>query len=536
MNRAGGFVEVPLDQFPKGNFRIAFANEIEDSATLLDAHIDGLRQALARRASAERTLSEVKRLKPDATSGARSQGEILADAKAEHERAQAQVQYARERLEQLADDCSNDVQAAEAQLDHMRGRLQVGQIKREQFTAEEEVLARAKTDLTKARALVVRALNANGAEEVPRARGTFVARLAHGKPGLRAPVDAWVAWSGAALVLAALFVPVTDGKTALQLAGADAAVSNMAHWFVSFPIAIAVAAAAVALIPRLSVRGLAYCAVWLLGSLLAAAFLHESNYMDSPASEALRIGGPLLLRPGILVYSVGLLAIAAAAFVTLIATKDGRVILPLTAIASVAGLGAVVSDMGGVRVAKPELRVESQVLMDGALPSHQTTVTVVNTGGRELLLARDSTAANAYNLQVERRIGRNSGIDVSAPISITIGQTQVPVSGATVPRIPVLRGQAATFVYRLTEGEYRASIQGIRATDRQERTFSLEALTPASEASPDEPTVTISPDSAVTPEVSAAIPEAAAQASQQQSFVMEALSATATLRGVVAAG
>ncbi|MBM3290874.1 MAG: hypothetical protein FJY92_12050, partial [Candidatus Hydrogenedentes bacterium] len=163
VHAAGGAMEVSFDQIPKGAFRVTFANELNDNDTLLDCHVESLRGALADRAQAERKLTEAKKL---------NAADATADAKAQHERTQARVQHARERLEQLADDYSNDVQAIDAQLDHTRGRLQVGQIKREEFSQTEEGLLRAKTDLAKARALVVRALNANGADEVPRARGT----------------------------------------------------------------------------------------------------------------------------------------------------------------------------------------------------------------------------------------------------------------------------------------------------------------------------------------------------------------------------
>ncbi|MDZ4861352.1 MAG: hypothetical protein SGI88_20455 [Candidatus Hydrogenedentes bacterium] len=520
---AGGYVDMPIDHVPRNTSRIAFSNEIDDSVTLFDAHVDGLRHALARRANAERKLNEVKKMKPGVLSERGSMEELRAEARADLERSRALVQYSRERLEQLADDCSNDVQAAEAQLDHMRGRLQAGQIKREVFTVAEDSLTRAKIDLTKARALVVRALNANNAEEVPRARGTFVARLARGRPGLRAPMDAWVAWAGAALVLLSLFIPIANGATPLQLMRIGASQAASTHWFATFPILIAVIAAAASLIPGISARGLAYCAVWLMGSLLAAAFVHEARYSSTPAAAALHIGGPMLLRPGILVYSIGLLGVAAAACMALLTTRDGRRVLPIAAIASLAGLGAVATDMGGIRVPNPEMRVQTKLLVDSIPAVHEATVSIVNTGGRELVLARNSTAANAYQFSVERRIGKNSGIDVNPPVSIIVGQTPVPSGGVPLPRIPVTQGQAATFVYHLPQGDYRVTLQGVRNADRQENSFSLESL-PAAETIPNPPAS----------ETAQMATPAAAQ--QSPGVLTEALSASVSLRGVVVAG
>jgi len=513
---AGGAMDVSFDHVPKGTFRVTFANELDDNDTLLDCHIEGLRGALADRALAERKLTEAKKLRP-------AQGDAAADAKAQHERTQARVQFARERLEQLADDYANDVQAIDAQLDHTRGRLHVGQIEREEFARTEEDLLRAKTDLTKARALVVRALNANNADEVPRARGTFVARLAHGRPGLRAPVDAWVAWTGAVLVLAALLLPIADGKTALDLARAGSAVGPGAFWFALFPIAIALAAIVVSFVPHVPARGLGYCAVWLLACLLSSAFLHESAYSESPAATALRIGGPMMLRPGILVYGIGLLAIAAAGALTLVATRDGRVILPLTALATVAGAGAVVTDLGGVRTPKADLRVETRVAPDAQSTEREVTVTVANSGGRELLLAANSTAANAFAMTVEKRIGKNSGLDVNAPVSVRVGAAQLPQGSYPVPRLPIQPGEAAVFVYRLPEGDYRAALKPARGGDTQEKAFTIEAIAGAHP-------VTIPADTAA-PQAQA--PSAPAR---PESSLMDALAPEVTLRGVLAAG
>ncbi|NUM55287.1 MAG: hypothetical protein HUU46_16700 [Candidatus Hydrogenedentes bacterium] len=520
VHRAGGAVDVAFEHIPTGTFRITFANEIDDNETLLDVHVESLRGALADRAQSERKLSEAKKLKAPPSGNGRTIAEVVADAKAQHERTQARVQHARERLEQLADDYSNDMQAIDAQLDHSRGRLQVGQLKREEFAEAEEELRRAKTDLTKARALVVRALNANSAEEVPRARGTFVARLAHGKPGLRAPMDAWVAWAGAALVLAALFLPIAGGHTALQLAGMDSGPGSTAFWYALFPIGIAVFAVAAAFIPSISARGLAYCAVWLLACLLTTTFLHESAYNESPVSAALRVGGPLLLRPGMLVYALGLLAVAAAGVITLAATRDGRVIIPLTAIATVAGVGAVVTDLGGVRTAQPELSVETRIVTDAQPPEHEVTVSVKNSGGRELLLAANSTMRNAYALNVEKRIGKNSGIDVSAPVSVRVGNSQLPIGSYPISRLPVLPGQAAALVYRLPEGEYRATLKGASGA-AQEAAFTLEpvagtdaATAPNTTAQPTEPARPVEPQ-------------------QPTSALMDALAPEVTLRGIL---
>jgi hypothetical protein len=257
---------------------------------------------------------------------------------------------------------------------------------------------------------------------------------------------------------------------------------------------------------------------------LSSTFLHESVYSEGPASAALRVGGPLLLRPGMLVYGLGLLAVAAAGVLTLAVTRDGRIVLPLTAIATVAGVGAMVTDLGGARTAKPELRVDMRVTADVQPPQHEVTVSVANAGGRGLLLASNSSMWNAYALSVEKRIGKNSGVDVGPPVSVRVGAAQVPAGSFPVPRLPVQPGQTAVFVYRLPEGEYRATLKSAKNAEPQEKSFALEPIsgTAGPSVAPDGP--------------AAAPPQPDVQPQRPTSALMQALSAEVTMRGILASG
>ncbi|MCC6153010.1 MAG: hypothetical protein IT367_04595, partial [Candidatus Hydrogenedentes bacterium] len=144
-------------------------------------------------------------------------------------------------------------------------------------------------------------------------------------------------------------------------------------------------------------------------------------------------------------------------------------------------------------------------------------------GGREMLIASNLQSANAFALHVEKRIGKNSGVDVSAPVSIRVGQSQVPPGAVAVSRLPVLPGQSAQFVYRLPEGDYRASLRGSRADDVQEETFALEPL-----SAPE--TVGAAPSTESTPQAPQPVVE------RPRSTLMEALSAEVTLRGILGSG
>ncbi|MFA6240168.1 MAG: hypothetical protein WC655_04520 [Candidatus Hydrogenedentales bacterium] len=159
---AGGYVEASFDQIPSAPVRVTFGREIEDATSLLDWHVEGLRRALAKRVEAERIQIEFKAgADADAKDGASRRDEV----RAAKDRAVAEVQYYRERLDQLARDYAGDVQAVDAQLDHARNRLKVGTINSTQFAMIESDLIRAKTDHAKARRLVARALGANSSDE-----------------------------------------------------------------------------------------------------------------------------------------------------------------------------------------------------------------------------------------------------------------------------------------------------------------------------------------------------------------------------------
>jgi hypothetical protein len=477
-HRAGGFVDLPFDQIPKGGFRVTFPNEIGDSTTLLDWHIEALRQAFGRRAAAERKLAEVKRMKPPPGSTDKPIEGAKAEAKAELERAQSQVSYSRDRLEQLADDYSNDIQSIDAQLDHTRGRMQVGQIRRDEFNSIEDSLIRSKTDLVKARSLLVRAINANSAGEVPRVRGTFVERLAHTRPTLQAPADAWIAWVAAALVLGALFLPVIGELSPIQAVRAHAASAGSHHWLLSFPIASALALVVASLLPGGYLRGMTYCGIWVLMCVLSTAFLHEAKYVDNPVAEGLRTGGPLLLRPGVIVYVLGVIVAGIAAAAALVPVREGRMVFPAATLVTLLGLGGILSDWGGLRVPVPRVSVAQQIVTEVQPPAYDAIVSVQNNGGRLLVVASQATMKNAYELKVERKSSTGSWQDVGVPVAAKIGDIVLTGPPALQSRAPVLPGQYAQFSYRLQPGSYRAVLVQAGVETKAQQEFTLDALGP----------------------------------------------------------
>lgn len=477
-HRAGGYVEVPFSQIPEGEFRITFPNEADDGATLLDWHVEGLRHALSGRAQAERKLAEVKRMKSGPGLPPRTIEECTAEARAELERAQSLVQFTRERLEQLAEDYSNDIQAVDAQLDHARGRLQAGQLRREQFNASERELIRAKSDLTKARALVVRALSANAADEVPRPRGTFVARLAHGRREFGAPLEAWLTWIGAALIVLSIVLPVAGDRSALRLLQDFPAAAGQAHWLATFPIAVAVLLLVLGFIPDRVVRGWASECVWVAACAISAVFMHEAHYATGPVAEALRSGGPMLLRAGVFTYVLGLVSAGAAVAAALLPRPESRTAVPIVALATLLGLGGIFTDWAGTRVPNPQITTFSEPVPGENV--HRTEVTITNAGGRMMVLASGSSMRNAYDYVLERQSGPESWPEVGPPKQIRLGGRELiglPAAAGEAANVPIRPGEKLVFVYELEPGQYRVSLlPAKRQGSRISRPFSLEPI------------------------------------------------------------
>lgn len=516
---AGGYTEASLDQIPSGPIRVTFAREIDDATLLLDWHIEGLRKALAKRRETERAYQEY-------SAGKGESGTRRDELRAAKNRAAAEVQFFRERLDQLARDYAGDVQAVDAQLDHARNRLKVGTINSAQFATIESDLIRAKTDHAKARRLVSRALGANSSDEVPHPRGTFLERLAQSSTTMRVPLDAWVAWAGAILLVAALFLPLAGSSSAFEIFRTVGARDVDAHWLVSFPAVLALLTTFLAFVPQQSARGLVICGVWVVGCIASAAYIHESAYLDSATGERLREGGNLVLQPGMLLYIAGLAGIGLSSLLSLGVLREVRVMLPLAVVLTVAAIAIIVTEAGGLRTPRPTIVTTPPVAdREGAF---ETQVRVTNEGRRFLLLSGRSTLRNAYDVLLERKIGGDSWEDAGSPVAFRTGDSPRPMprSGA-LDGIPLQPGDNVSFTYVLPAGEYRVQLGSKSLGWRTAGSFVL--VPPNDEAAPSE----AAPPPAPVPENAAAQPEEP-QPNAVPSVLADMLTAQVQLRGIMA--
>ncbi|MBX7256870.1 MAG: hypothetical protein K1Y02_10960 [Candidatus Hydrogenedentes bacterium] len=525
---AGGYVEAGFDQIPSGAIRVGFIRELDDSALLLDWHIEGLRKALAQRRETEREFQEYT-----SNRGSKNGGSRRDELRAAKDRALSEVQYYRERLDQLARDYAGDVQAVDAQLDHARNRLKVGTINSAQFASIESDLIRAKTDHAKARRLVARALGANSPDEVPHPRGTFLERLAQSSNSMRVPFDAWLAWASAVVLVVSLFLPLAGNASAFEIFRTMTARDVDAHWLVSFPATIALLITFLAFVPQQSARGLVICGVWIIGCVASAAYVHESAYLDSATGERLREGGNLLLQPGMLLYIAGLAGIGLSSVLSLAPLREVRAMLPLAVVLTVAAIAIIVTEIGGLRTPRPAVTTgQPTFVRDNVPPSFETPVRITNEGRRFMLLSSQSTLRNAYDLLLERKIGSDSWEDAGPPVAFRTGDSPRPMPRSGVlGGIPLQPTESATFTYMLPPGEYRVQLGSKITGWRTAETFSLippgdgtaQSAAPAVAPAPQAPT----PDSAEAPS-----PDSEPQ--KVPSVLADLLTAQVQLRGIIA--
>ncbi|GMV99234.1 MAG: hypothetical protein AMXMBFR84_03730 [Candidatus Hydrogenedentota bacterium] len=429
---AGGLIEVPLDAIPAGPFRIPMTLDVDKIHTILDWHVDGLREALEAK-------QELRNPGPASNGHAGSPAEALQAIKARYN---AEAQYRRARLEEYKADLAQDLKAVDAQLDHLRGKIQAAQITREQFDEGERDLTRLKSDLAKARSLVSRALAAKSAAEVPHPRGTFIERLARVGLDTTDPVDRWLLRASAVVLASSVFIPGPGGMSLASVWSSFSDETAYAHlWFIGLLITAAALLPVSFVRPR-ERRGLVEVMLWLAVMLITGIAWFESRYGHDPVSAWIREAGSVPTQPYQLAYMAGMLGWLVAAFAAL--APFPRIRFVPAALASTAAVCLIVAatDVGGLRIPSASLSV-------GFVPQeeemrYRVEVSLRNTGGRPLFVNSQSTALNNVTYAVERHAGSDVWLTV-------------PKTGSE-PAFTVLPGDSREFEYSLDPGEYRAIV------------------------------------------------------------------------------
>ncbi len=421
---AGGYANVSLDAIPSESVEVVLPPEPFDSRSLFDIHIDGLREALLRRERAELRLSEVDRLKDEATMSPQVLADCRADSQAEKLRAEAEVTFRRRRLEQVSNDCATEVQTIQACLDHVQKRFESGAMDKARFNAAEQEMIRVQRDCARVHGLVARALMASTARDVPQPSGSLIKRMV--RPGALARlvvrerpnlgVDSWVAWGSAFALGICAFLPLANDMSPLQVLRSATYQGPAIHWVLIIPILAGALATLVGALPDRLPRGLGLILVWLAFTAICAVLIHEAQYGMDPLAARFRQGGPWFLRSGMVLLILADLGLLAAACLALAPLRTGRIALPAAVGACLVLLLIVSSNLAGILTPRPEVNVTWNPIEtgtgDGGRVLYDASITVSNAGYRALLLSSVHTTVcqtttncdprNSYTYLLER--------------------------------------------------------------------------------------------------------------------------------------
>lgn len=469
---AGGYVEVRYEDIPVEAQELESPLEAPGDAALLDVLLMDLREALRIREQRERECSEWERMgKEGAVSGA-----TLQDGKLESEaallRAKAGVAFARTRLESYNQELDSDSKAIKAQLEKLRAQLGKGELSAAAFQARELELLRAQADIGRAREIVVAALKATTAAQVPALRETLVKRLAGPQRERILGLDSWLAWIAAALLLVNLVVPV---------ARLPQGVGNLAA-LPEFSLALFAAAVALTLsapLPSRVFRGFLFCGMAAALGLGGTFILQQAWFGMSAAGTAMRSNPQWFLAPGVLLFGVAVTVTGLAGGVALSAAREYRFVPFLTALLTVAGIAAISTDGFGLLRAQPVL-AQPQITQLADLPGeYSVEIRIGNRGLRTAWIeGRASDAPLPIVFLLERRVGEDSWTDANQPESVRVAGGPWEKSGWSGFRSVALAGGGELSLrYRLGPGTYRATLNraGASAASRQEVLFALEA-------------------------------------------------------------
>ncbi len=461
---AGGYIEIPLDSVPLDGFTVSVPSDPEETDPLVNIHANALRDALYRHAQAGRKLAEIRKMESGEPHGGKGLRDAKADCKAERIIAEATIAFCRERLQQLQSDCQGDVESADAQLDLLRGRLQIGEIDRVQYDAMERQLVRAKVDAVKARAVAGGAVRARSAQEVPHPKGTFLARLALRSADSKNGLDQWIAWAAALIMALSVFFPAMNGLSLVSAFFEFSDNSIPARWAFLGPILYGASVALAAGLPKPHVRGAVIALLWATATLWGAWTLHQAQFNLDPLAARFRTGPAWALRPGMLLLILGDVAVAAAAMGAVLSDERARR-WPLGVLAvATAGVFAIFTNGLGLFV--PRLTLDAvagkYTTLEGTgdpVAAQRWTVSAFNEGRRTLqLLGNNSQARAAYTFLLEKKAGANSWLPV---------EWQGVREGNYGQLAAISPGEDASFEVLLPAGEYRVLAKSGRGNEEE---------------------------------------------------------------------
>lgn len=369
---AGGHLEVTLEDVSAEAPEVTFSVEPLGDRPLAQEYLDRLRAALEERDTAERRLAELRRMGDEGAVEPGGGAEVIAEAEAAVVRARAAVAHYRTRLEQCQQDAEHDASAVSAHLKVLRERVSRRQLDQDAYARLESALQRARADAKQLRDLARRAVAATEAREVPDVRTTLIDRLS--RPGGAEGVapDAWVAFAASVAMIVNIVAPIS----AADLGG---------NRVITLEAAVGLFVAAVltgltAFIARRDARGLGYCALWTVGTLLAAFHVYDAWYSDGEVGRAMRQDPHWYRAPGIILLAISSATLFAAAAMALWHRRGRPRTLLACAGVVAASLVFLFTDAAGMW--RPEAVMEPPVVREAGPGGTPVAVTLRNAGRR----------------------------------------------------------------------------------------------------------------------------------------------------------
>lgn len=494
-HRAGGYIDRSVDNIPHEEITLAFSADEESAEPLVSMYTNQLRKAMLDRDKARNKLRELNKLVEREAESSEQLALRQADLQAEWSTARSTVAFCRARLEDVKADLTSDIKGIDAQLDSLLSKMQLGEIDRIAFDAQEKYLLTAKTDCAKGRAMVVRALNAKDAGAVPLTQGTFLERLTYREGDQVYEKDAFIAWGAAAVLVLAMFLPAAGSVSLFE---AYSGMDPIALPFIS-GMALAVLVALASFLPWSASRGLAQLVLWCVFSVVAAFMIGEGRYGLSDLQTIFR-NDPWFIRPGTLLILAANLGVLAAAALGLAPGRPARIGIPVAVGVVIVAVLASASDLWGTRRPGPGLQVNIGAAADAPDGSHrrEVTITIVNEGGRRFFVTPErSSAANAFLLVLEKRLGQGSSRDITHDYAL---------EGAR-PR-PVDPGGRLAQTALIEPGVYEVSLQTANLEVVATEQFVIqEPVTVEAPSAEPEPAPEIIPEPEPAPEVPAPVEE-----------------------------
>lgn len=491
--QAGGYLDLSIEDIPNETTLASLPSAPKDSGPLVHHHVDALREALVERQQAEQRLSELALVKQEGAMPGRGAKDLRDEYKAHGRRAAARVTFYRDRLLQSKKDVASDLKVVEALVELARGHLKSGQASRREFDGIQATLTHLRIELSKTGTLIQRSLSGNTPTEIPRPRGTFIQRLAGAEEKSGLGKDSWLTWGAALLVLVGMFLPTVGPFSPLSVVFGSSFRGSASFGYVFWPVLAALFLGVAGAVPYRLTRGMMLSVFWALVTVIGAAALHQSHYVDGAVAAKIRESGPWLLRPGILAFVLADIAIVVAAGLALVPSKESRLAALILFGGGLLCVAGILTDLGGFFRPDPKTSIgspEARTVRGRTL--HELTITIGNEGRRTLYLSRSSSnLRNAFLYFVERKVGQDSWVPEADVYRTRTDTPRAFVGSADLTVVPP--GGTVEYILTLPPGEYRVLLKSEALKSERSSPFNLAKFPNIPTNSPPPPTETPEP-------------------------------------------